>query len=400
MPDQHAKLSPSAAYRWFECPGSVEAQAGAPDDSNPYAREGTAAHALAEKSLLAGLSPSHFLGERIDVPYIDTNGKEQVDTYVVNQEMADHVAVYTEWCRTQATEGRGRLLVEQRVGLAPVSDMLAGIWGTSDCVIYFPLTRSLYIVDLKYGRGKVVEAEGNLQLRIYALAAWATFAREFKVDSVTAVIIQPRAGDKPVRLAKYKAAELLDFAQDVEDAVQRIADDPHLRLAGPWCDWCKAKGTCPAFAGKAMEVAQDEFALVPAQELTMEQAVGILEKAELLEDWIKGIRAYLHEQATRGVTVPGYKMVPKRAERVWIDPDKAVGALAPLVANDDDLYAERKLLSVAQMEKVVGKKNLPGNLWASVSSGFNLVRDTDSRPGVSFHPGDDFAAITHEESNP
>ena len=45
----HAKLSPSAASRWLNCPGSVALCATLPTPpSTYYADEGTAAHALAE----------------------------------------------------------------------------------------------------------------------------------------------------------------------------------------------------------------------------------------------------------------------------------------------------------------------------------------------------------------
>ena len=49
----HAKLSPSAASRWINCPGSVALCATLPKPpSTFYADEGTSAHALAEKCIL------------------------------------------------------------------------------------------------------------------------------------------------------------------------------------------------------------------------------------------------------------------------------------------------------------------------------------------------------------
>ena len=45
---KHALLSPSSAARWMRCPASVVVTRDMPEDSSPYAIEGTCAHRLAE----------------------------------------------------------------------------------------------------------------------------------------------------------------------------------------------------------------------------------------------------------------------------------------------------------------------------------------------------------------
>ena len=390
----HAKLSPSSAYRWFKCPGSIRAQAGLPDDSNEYAREGTAAHTLCERCLISGSDASYWIGTaagRIAVDYM-VDGVKKTQLFTVNREMAEAVQVYLDFVRTIE---HGEMWVEQKVGLGTIAPILDPVWGTADCTVYVASTRTLYIVDYKHGRGKVVDVDGNLQLRIYALAAWATFRAKVKIDKVVVVIVQPRAGDAPVRQAEYSAVELLDFAQDVIEAVERTREDNPPLVAGSHCDFCKVKATCAAYRDQALAVAQDEFAMVPAQNLSLEECVKILEKAEYLEDWIKSVRAFLHQTAENGGTVPGYKLVPKRGQRVWkLTKEEVVAKLAPLVTADSELYEEPKLRSVAQMEAVVGKKAIPADLVMTVSSGYNLVKDADSRPAITLHPGDDFIDIT------
>ena len=48
---QHSALGASSCKRWWHCPGSVSLSAGLPNESSDAAREGTAAHALAEQCL-------------------------------------------------------------------------------------------------------------------------------------------------------------------------------------------------------------------------------------------------------------------------------------------------------------------------------------------------------------
>ena len=50
MPNEHARLSPSAAERWLSCPASVRVIESLPRERSDtvYTREGTAAHALGE----------------------------------------------------------------------------------------------------------------------------------------------------------------------------------------------------------------------------------------------------------------------------------------------------------------------------------------------------------------
>ena len=42
----HAFLSPSASHRWLMCPPSAKLNAALPDQSSPYAKQGTDAHEL------------------------------------------------------------------------------------------------------------------------------------------------------------------------------------------------------------------------------------------------------------------------------------------------------------------------------------------------------------------
>src|SRR5574340_1181888 len=222
-----------------------------PDDSNEYAREGTAAHSLGERALRDGLNADKYLGTEIPVSYTGLGGEDAEQRFTVDRDMAEAVQVYLDFCREVASQPGARMLIEQQVSLASIDPVLAPVWGTSDCTIYAPATRTLYTIDYKHGRGKAVEVDDNKQLKIYGLAAWATFNDKFKVDRVVTVIVQPRAGGEPIRQAEYTAAELLDFAQACVEAVERTEAPDAPRVPGSHCDFCKIKATCPALSSRA-----------------------------------------------------------------------------------------------------------------------------------------------------
>ena len=141
----HAKLSSSGAHRWLHCPGSVEAEKTLPNTSSFFAEEGSAAHELAEivLSKLAG-DCSKMIGEKL-IEY---------DAFVVTQEMADYVQIYTDYVRNLG----GSQFYEQR---ADFGEWVPDGWGTADAIVINRDT--IHVIDLKYGQGLGVDAEGNSQ---------------------------------------------------------------------------------------------------------------------------------------------------------------------------------------------------------------------------------------------
>ena len=63
MTKKHAKLSASGSSRWINCPGSIKAEESFPDKTSVFADEGSAAHELAEQSLVQNLPPSNWIGK-------------------------------------------------------------------------------------------------------------------------------------------------------------------------------------------------------------------------------------------------------------------------------------------------------------------------------------------------
>lgn len=362
----HAKLSPSAAERWMTCPGSVVLSEGMPDKSSPFAEEGTCAHELAEKILMGSMT-------------------------IGDSEMMEHVCIYVDHVMNLG----GQLHIEQRV---KVND---AIYGTADAVVWLGNEKHLHVCDLKYGAGVAVEVDGNLQLKIYALATLLTFG--YPAERVTATIVQPRCphSDGPVRSVTYDVVDLLDFHADLEDAVRVVRDAQQhapealldagfLTPSDKGCRWCKAAPKCPKLRSKAQEMAKQVFA--PGLPYDAKALADTLDFLPILEGWIKNTREFAYGEAEKGNALPGYKLVEKRATRKWrgdiVDTD-----LVAMGLDLDDIYDEPSLKTPATIEKMLPKdqRALLDELTVKESSGHTLVHESDKRPAIQVDAKSAFA---------
>lgn len=384
----------------MHCPGSVRMSRAVPDVDTVYAAEGRSAHELAELWLRQGVLAS-------------AHGRDA--------EMIANVGVYVEYVRKLLlqTEPHRNLQVEVTFDLSPLNPP-EPMFGTADAVITGG--RRLDVVDLKYGQGVPVEVNGNTQLLYYVLGAlvhaWQTslsckwqeacsggdevigWALE-QFDDIWVHIVQPRAphADGPIRTAHVSHQEVRDFAAHLMlKAGATLAPDAPLH-AGSWCKFCPAQAFCPEVKRYAIELAQKDFTVVepPAAEtLPIEVVASILTKVDVLEHWVKSLKSRVQGELEAGRPVPGWKLVTKRPQRVWNSIEKVLEWARGGAGDGIDMF-EHTLKSPAAVEKDVGKKNLPAELYSLVSSGVTLVPEYDRRPAVTLGPQQDFTALPSGE---
>jgi hypothetical protein len=244
-------------------------------------------------------------------------------------------------------------------------------------------------VDFKYGAGVHVPVADNWQLMIYALAALGP-DNWLDLKLVHMHIHQPRMSN--VAMWTVPVEDLPNYMAVLARAVNAVRaamsePDEHLH-AGAHCRWCPQRGTCKALESHAVTKAQASFGAVE----TLPQPVisQILDQAEVIEVWLAAVRAEAYKRAELG-QCPGWKLVPKRPTRQWVD-DLRLRDVG--VASGVNVYGERPLLTPAQLEKTIGKRTFNehfGSLVTSVSSGLKLVRE--SAPGTAVKP-DEMAALT------
>jgi hypothetical protein len=381
----HAELGASVANRWMNCPGSVQLSRTCPrPNTTEAADQGTAAHELAELCLRRGVDCEVYLGTKL-------NGVE------VDDEMVENVQIFVDVCR-QAAVGGSHTFIEHNFNLAKLNPP-EPMFGTNDFGVLDG--RTLQIFDLKYGAGVRVEVKGNKQLRYYALGAVLALS-EYDIDDVVITIVQPRMAhpDGIIRSETVTLAELIEFSVELIDAAKATQQPGAELVPGDWCRFCPAKGVCPALLQQAQEIAQVEFGVVdvpPAPEtLPPELFAEIHNKLPILEEWIKAMKATALARLERGEEVPGLKLVAKRANRHWKSEKEAEQYLRADGREDDEIF-DKKMKSPAQIEKLVGKKNLPQDLVVKRSSGHAMVHAHDPRPPIEVTSGSEFFALPSGE---
>jgi hypothetical protein len=115
--------------------------------------------------------------------------------------------------------------------------------------------------------------------------------------------------------------------------------------------------------------------------LPVDQIARYMDQIPMVEEFIKSVQALAHQMIEDGGSVPGWKLVNKRAMRQWVDEDKAVAFLSSAGV---EAWAEPKAISPAVAEKALKKAKieLPADLVVAVSSGSTLAPESDPRPSV------------------
>lgn len=396
MTAPHSELGASGAYRWMICLGCVLLSRGMLKTSSQYAKEGNAAHSLAERCLRSGKPASDYFGEEITI---------EGEAFAVDEDMVDAVQKYSDTIAQDRKEG-DEIAIEQHFDLAK---FYPGLYGTNDCSIYRSSTGGLIVYDFKYGRGVAVDVVHNLQLMYYALGA-ATAKPNRRLTSVVLVIVQPRCAhpDGPVRRWEISPLDLLEWSGDLVNAA-KATQQPNAPLkAGKHCKFCPAIPKCPALRKHVLDTARADFSnpkepILPNPEsINQKDLAFILGEAGLIEDWVRKIKEYAHHEAESGREIPGYKLVAKRAVRSWQNEKVTYQRLIEHGCDKTNLYQTPKIKSPAQIEKTIGKKEMKlfSDLVLKKSSGTTLVEASDSRPAISSSAQTDFTGTSVPPATP
>lgn len=400
----HARWSASSTTANVNCSGrlALVEEANLPDLEGEAAAWGTACHEISERVLRSPtLEASSFIGEEI---------KTKRHTITVDEEMVETSEVYTnyvfgrlteyaDYCDAMFEEQDGQIWIEQNFSFETLKPPFeAG--GTGDAVLFFPRWKLLEVVDLKGGRGVVVEVIGNMQARSYGLGAFLVNPG-IEVDNIMSTIVQPRAfhASGRIRSEQYHVSELIEWTADLLASMKVSAaaleerktmtpmawSEKYLK-AGDHCKFCPVAGMCPALEQKALDAAmiyfddldQPQIKNKPDQ-MTPETLAKRLDMLDMIEDWVKAVRSYSHYQAESGIVIPGYILVAKQGREKFKDgAEEAIVMAAEIAGLEEKQYRNPgKLRTPKQIRKELGKDNehLLKEYSETPSNGTNLVSE-------------------------
>ena len=331
MKTQHSLISPSNFERRMLCPGSLNAEKDLPEQTSVYAEEGKMLHDRVNQLITSKL------GWAINLP------DDQKD------------AVYS------AAEYYFELVKEANVVIKEIHEKtfdLSFIYpkmkGTADSVVitFEPTTDSydLHVIDYKFGKGVLVNAEQNYQLLLYYLGV-VNYPEieellQGKKYNVHLHIVQPYKVNSVWSLNETEKL-LFSNLEMYQDVAQKcyVPDAPRI-ASKKACQFCKAKSTCPALA-KFVPNTKTKL-----NELSNEQIAAIYDNKDLITMYLKSVEEHIKSKLEQG-SFMNYTLKPKLSNRKWND-----DAYDYLVKNlsEEAFEVSSKLIGITKAEKLLGKE--------------------------------------------
>lgn len=361
----HATVTASGYERWSHCTAAPRYEEQFPAGSSVYADEGTLAHSVCElygKKKFTVMSTRKFNAEL----------KKLKADPLWQDEMIKTAEAYVDFLTEKANEFDciPQVTFEVRVDL---SDYIPDGFGTCDNAMVGGDV--LRITDYKHGKGVKVSAVNNGQMRLYALGVLKRFYPIYgdTIKRVCTAIVQPRISEE-VEEEWLTVEELKAWGEnEAKPKAQAAYFGLGTFCAGDWCRFCRGKAECRARAehyagfsqfvgaipaGRADPAELMESAATPGESVTIltdAEVAELLRQAQGLIGWYEDLQEYARESILVGREIPGWKVVEGRKVRAFKDSDKALDIMRGAGYDDAVLY-ERKPLTLAQLEKLTGKK--------------------------------------------
>jgi hypothetical protein len=250
--------------------------------------------------------------------------------------------------------------------------------GTLDCGIIAGDT--LTIIDNKTGFIKVTPFdetlnELNSQLGIYGLYAYKCYKDFYPIKNIRLVIYQERIHNISEYSITSEELEKWERERLIPAAKEALSEDPKAN-SGIWCRFCPGRNSCRKRAEDALEAVKE---VNKPEFMTDEEIEAILPKLDSVISYIDSIKEYCLKKALEGKKWKGYKIVESVTKRKISDEDAVARILSD---NGYDPFAPKKILSISDLQKMVGKtqfNDLVGSYIIKPKGQAVLAPESDAR---------------------
>lgn len=327
---EHSRIPPSSAHIWGSpngCPGWVAANVAYPEtEEGEEAREGTAAHELAESMIKA--RDIFFREFAVGTPASNGVG--------ITDDIYESAVIYAKDVLEVVSETGVEPRVERRISAPQIH---AESWGTPDT--YLASVSRLIIWDFKHGHEKV-EAFENWQAINYfhgIINELNMAPDEARWLEVQIRIVQPRAyhRDGIVRVWKTTGDNLLKLGEHLKrGAAEGLSENPPIR-SGPYCKHCPGRHACSAALAGGVALYEAASHWLPSE--LSPQALGaqltIVKRARKQLEYLEsGYEAQVDSLVRSGTTVPGWTPESKYGQEKWVKPVDEVIQLGDILKHN------------------------------------------------------------------
>lgn len=295
-------LRASGAPSWVKCHAFPRMNLGRPDISDVTVREeGTAFHWAALMT---------WLGYQVVVGTVAPN------LVAITDEMIDAIIEYLEPIRKL----NGRPTLEMSVPAARIHPQCGG---TTDAWNYDPLTKTLTVIDAKFGY-RWVDPFENWQLLVYVCGLLDYLG--IIDDQATIVemrIFQPRAYRRggPWFIWRVRASDLRGYFNILSDAAYQTMSNNPKATTGPQCNNCNGRLHCSVFMDSVANVL-DTAGEPVEHDLTVElldvQMRRVDRALELLDAADTAYKARAEMFLREGKQFRHYEMQASRGKLEWL----------------------------------------------------------------------------------
>lgn len=370
---EHALLSPSSSHRWMHCTPSARLEENIPSTGSAASEEGTVAHELAEHAIKKYLAGEYTpLLDELPVP------KEIAENKYYGPGMDKYVTGYVCYvCDIYELEEGAKMSIERKLDL---TRYVPECFGSCDCDIVGKTV--LNVIDLKYGKGVPVDANGNSQLMMYAIGVLDSLEPQHrsKIEKVRMHIAQVRLDNYSV--FEMSARDLTHWAIHVlrPTAEKAFSGQGEIKV-GAHCKFCKFKAQCRA----QRDALVNEFETHgEAKALSLEEIGDILNKADMFTDWLASVKRFAMSEALSGKHINGWKLVEGRSARVIKDEAEALKRLTE-AGFDREALINTKIKGIGDLERTVGKRPLTvllGDVIIKPQGAPTLAPESDEREPI------------------